>query len=160
MNNQTNKRSSKITLIVTAINAFMALILTLTWFMPVLTVHGDSYSMPGTIDKLSGSDAEAAAIGFWFIVILCTASIAWALIPKRWAAIVGMIYAILPTILCIAQVSDWKSHGLELAFGSIIMVPLAILVFILSIIKLVVLIKAAKQNHMNDIANQTFVTSI
>ena len=149
MNTQTNKTTNKTSIakrIVTLANLCAAILLTVTWFLPVVQTSSRSYTMLKALDKFGGSEGAAAMGGFIFIVILYAIAILWAAIPKKWAAIVGIVYSFIPLAFCIVQISDWKSHSIDLAFGGILMIPLAILVLALSVAKLVCLLKDGKQH--------------
>ena len=146
-----NKIAEKKTGFVSAVTAFLALILTFTWFMPVVKYHSMTFTMLGTLKESSGDNSEVLA-AFIFAIVLCALSIIWAAIPKLWAAIVGVLYSILPMALCIGQVNDWKKH-FDLAIGGSLMKPLSILVVLLSIVKLVVVIMEKKKRQTTPAEN-------
>lgn len=161
MNNQVNnpisnptikpvKKSSKITIIVSAVTAFMALMATVTWFMPVASIGSRAYTMLETLDQLSSSQAEEALIGFWFIVIFFAVNIVWAIVPKMWAAIVGIAYSFFTMIFGIVQVADWAGNNLDLAVGAVFLALFSILLFITSIVKLVFTIMDRKKNRISN----------
>ena len=137
--------------IVTLLYPLSALLLTLCWFLPVAKIFGESYSMLKLLKEAGNGEAKA---GFWFIVILCAVSIVWAVLSKKWAAIAGAIYTILPMIFCIVQVSDWKSKKLDLAVGANLLIPLSILVFVLALAKLLFVIQDGRQAGMNTTAER------
>ena len=139
------KKSKKVSMI----TAILAALATLLWFMPVIKYRSDSYTLLGSFSKLSSSHMKDALLGFWLVVALCAVSVIWAIIPKLWSAIVGTVYSVLPLIFYIAQVSDWNSSGLKLTFAANLMIPVAILVLVLSIARIVCFVgdrkKAVKQ---------------
>ena len=147
------KRNRGLIYAVTAVCTILALLSTLTWFMPTVSVLGESYSMLDTMslaEELGANEAELGQVraGFWAVVIVCAVSVVWAAIPTLWSAIVGPIYALTPMVLCAAQVNDWKQN-FTLAIGGNLMVPLAVLVFAVSIIKLILIIIEEKREKRN-----------
>ena len=155
MNKLTNIFQNKTvtpTLIVSAICAFLAFLTTVSWLMPVVRLGNESYTMMKVLDSYHGSDAGAAAAGFWFVVILCAVSILWAVIPKTWAVVTGVVYSILPMALCLAQLSDWESSNLDLAIGAKLLGPCAVLVFCAFAMRLLVLVIEKKQSKTDSAA--------
>lgn len=140
-----NKIAEKKTGFVSAVTAFLALILTFTWFMPVVSIAGRSFTMLEAM-KHDRSDREAIA-AFTFYVVIFAAAVVWAALPKLWAAIVGTLYSIFPMVLCVVQVNDWSDNRyIDLLLGGHLMRALSILVFLLSIAKLAVVIMEKKRN--------------
>ena len=139
MNTKIDTRKA-VALIVTALAAVLALVGMLLWFLPVAKIYGESYTMLEAM-KASGQDMTGMLV---FIVILYALSVVWAAIPKKWAAVTGMLYGLLPMIIAIAQVSDWRSNKLTLTAGANLMIPVAVCVVVLSLVKLIVLPKKVK----------------
>ena len=137
--------------IVRLVSIIASVLLTLSWFLPVVKMYGHSYTMLKVLDMAGESDATA---GFIFTVVLCLISIIWSAIPKKWAAIVGTVYSLIPMVMCIGQIGSWVSNDIKLAFGAVIMIPLALAVFALSVVKLILSIMAKKQNALNNSAFQ------
>ena len=141
---QIGSKKVKLSRVICLAGVAVVLLLTLAWFLPVVKFAGKSIRFMEVFEEMGSSSSDAQA-GFWMMVVLCAISAIWLLIPKKWAAIVGMIYHLIPMILCFVQVSDWKSHDSSLAIGGALLIPLAIIAFVLCIAKLVVLIKEKKQ---------------
>lgn len=155
MNNQMNTtesnqavkpaaKASKLSLAVTLACLFSAVMMTVSLFLPAVSYGGRTVTL---LDVASGH-SEAVG-GFWIVAVLCALTIPWAAIPKKWAAIVGTIYTLLPMILCIVQVADLAGNGIKLAVGSIFLVLFPILLFVGLIVKLVLLIKDKKRSRVN-----------
>ena len=158
MNTITNKpakKTSPATLIVSGICALLALLLTLVWFTPVVKIFDDSYTYSEILEIAKADENEVAA--FRAVIIISVIMIVWAAIPKLWASIVGVIYMILPAVLDIGQILDWKSKDVDLAFGGNLIIPLAVLTIIAFIVKLVFVIRDRKQDRNNAAAYQPLV---
>ena len=178
MDNQGNKKlrkSSKQTRIVTLLCTGMALLLTLMWFMPLITVtvfgERESFSMLDYLQYLDEFNSKYAheatdnASTMWLCVISCAISIVWALIRKKWASIVGLIYSFFPMFLCIGQVQEWKNLeesmpdfgkllSVKLGFGANLLIPLSIIVTALFIVTIIYISKDKKRNQLDNSATQ------
>ncbi|MCH5324960.1 MAG: hypothetical protein J1E39_07060 [Eubacterium sp.] len=132
------KKTSAATIAVTLIDVFSALMLTVAWFLPVVSFGPLSVSYLDAI-SLSGDDGEMAVI-YWAFIIISAVSILWAAFPKLWAAIVGIIYSFAPIIICLSQVLLWAAEGISLGIGAIFMSLFSVLILVLSIVKLVLTI--------------------
>lgn len=141
------KKSVKRSRLITLICAIAAALLTLTLFLPVVSIHGDSYSLLGAADKMGGSSGDAAAASVWFVIFLCAGSVVWTMIEKKWAAVTGAIYAFLPMILCVGQAADWMSNDIDMTFFGILMLLLPIVVTLLAIARAVLILKEEKENR-------------
>ena len=137
---KTNNKKN-VSLIVCVITAALALLGAILWLLPVAKYHGEGITMAKAM-KLAGADGMASALGV--IVVLYAVSAVWAAIPKKWAAIVGMIYGLLPLVMSIAQVNSWKAARLDLTLCANLMVPVSVCVVVLSLVKLIVLPKTRK----------------
>lgn len=140
-NTSIKKIASVPVLAVTLLTVLSALILIFSVFsLPMVKVLGESLTMK-QIDELPGGEGT-----YSFLLISCAISLIWAIIPTKWASIVGMIYGIFPIILCVGQTIDWSSQRyITVQSGSIMMSVFSVAVFLLSIAKLVVLIMNKKQ---------------
>ena len=132
-------QKSKVTQIIIIVGAIMAGLLTISWFMPVTKIYGMSLTLLDAV-KLTGN--RDGAVGFWFMVILSAASIVWTIIYRKWASIVGAIQTFILMIFCLIQVGDWLSKGFELTAIAMLMGPLSMGIFIVSIVKLYIIIKS------------------
>ena len=139
---KTVKKSSKATLIVTLLNVFAAVMMTISWFLPIASDHGESYSLFNSIYMEPDSDAVAY---FWICAAIYAVSIIWAAIPKMWAAIVATIYVFLPASLCYFIAGMCLLADLNLGVGSVFMVIFSSLLIVLSFVKLVFAIKDKKK---------------
>ena len=142
METETKRNNSTITAVIAAVAA--AVLLVIGWLLPMVKLFGEPVSIFRVADMVGGSNGAAAKAGYVTIVVICAISILWAAIPKKWAAIVGIVYSLIPMGLTIYQLYSWTSNDTELAFGSILAVVMSVAVLILSIVKLVVLINAKK----------------
>lgn len=139
--NNLKKIASVRVLAVTLISVIAALILIISVLrLPMVKVLGESLTMK-QIDEINNGDGT-----FAFLLISCAISLIWAIVPKKWASVVGIIYGIYLMILCVGQTIDWSSQRyVSVQSGSIMMSVFSVAVFLLSIVKLVILIINKKQ---------------
>ena len=128
---------------VSKVCAVLATLTTLMWFLPLVSVFGESLNIFGLVD-FSSSDQAA---GWWITVVLYAVSVIWAVIPEKWSVIVGMIYSLFMTTFSIGQVSEWNSDYLDLAIGGKLLIPLSVFVLIASAMRLNLVLKDAKQGN-------------
>lgn len=144
-----DKKCSRATQIVTLINVIVALAMVISCFLPIMLIDGETYGVFRDINEPDFFEE----IGFIYLLGIVSPNIiaiVWAAIPKKWAAVVGIIYAI-PLILwssfilyVILQVSGFLTGTFVFRTYS------SILLLVLSIIKLIFINidkkKAQKEN--------------
>ena len=155
MNNQTInnvKKISKATLIVTLINVFVAILMTLSWFLPIFSIDGETYGLLDIMaDDMSSFFTDEGGKDFLILIAIYAVTIVWAAFPKMWAGIVGTIYEI-PLILVtslfyyVIHDPDYINPDSGILPGSFnFKFYASILLLILSVVKLVFTIKDKKK---------------
>ena len=136
---------------VKTISVIASILLTLTLFLPMVKLYGEALTMKELFRMIDSS--MESAIGF--VGFLYAITIIWAMIPKKWAAIVGAVNALLPILISFAFIIDCVSESAyRLGFGGFLMALLSILVFVLSVVKLIILLREKRKNRINDDMNQ------
>lgn len=148
--NQNVKKYSRATLIVTLINVAVTLAMVISGFLPFMIIDGEKY---GLLDRIGMPGFFEGEIFLYAIMLLMIGpsaiAIIWAAIPKMWAAVVGIIYA-LPLIfwayVTLISVQETTEAELELLSGGFVFRQyLSILLFVLSIVKLILTIRDKKR---------------
>lgn len=148
--NENVKKYSRATLIATLTNVVVALAMLISGFLPFMIVDGEKYGMLDFIG-IPGFFEEGGPIYFFLITMIGPSAIAiiWAAIPKMWAAVVGIIYA-LPLIFWayVILISMQETIEAELEFlagGFVFRKYFSILLLVLSIVKLIFTIRDKKR---------------
>ena len=142
------KKISARTVIFTIITTVMAIMTVVSWFLPVANFNGKAYTFLEAAE-VSGNAASDAVVGFWSIMVLSFLNIVWSAIPKNWAAITGVVFTGITTLINIAQVGDWVDAKLELSAGPIMLLIFSLLLIAASIVKLVFTAGDKKLNRLN-----------
>lgn len=145
-----DKKCSRATQIVTLINVIVALAMVISCFLPIMLIDGETYGFLSYINEPDFFE-EIGPVYLLGIVSPNIIAIVWAAIPKKWAAVVGIIYAI-PLILwsslilyvILQQVSVFLTGNFAFRTYS------SVLLLVLSTIKLILINidkkKAQKEN--------------
>ena len=142
------QKSSMKTIILSAVTAFLALMMTVSWFLPVVAEGGRSQTILGSLSLLNVVEAnDDPTIGFWTIIVMCASVIVWSVIPKKWSAIVGVVFAGIMASLSGSQIYQWATDGRKLAVGAILMIIFSALTCIAAVIRLIFVIMDRKQNR-------------
>lgn len=146
--NENVKKYSRATLIATLTNVVVALAMLISGFLPFMIVDGEKYGMLDFIG-IPGFFEEGGPIYFFLITMIGPSAIAiiWAAIPKMWAAVVGIIYA-LPLIFYTLLYSPLNPGVVAEDFlmgGFVFRKYCSILLLVLSIVKLILTIRDKKR---------------
>lgn len=125
--------------LVTLLTTLAALLAFVLLFLPVVKALGSTFTF-SQVEKMADTEGIFAMLLVFFGI-----SVIWAVIPKKWAAVVGAIYGLLPALLMISQTLDWKKqdHMSPTAASTFICI-FSVAFIVLSIAKLVILIKNKK----------------
>lgn len=146
--NENVKKYSRATLIATLTNVVVALAMLISGFLPFMIVDGEKYGMLDFIG-IPGFFEEGGPIYFFLITMIGPSAIAiiWAAIPKMWAAVVGIIYA-LPLIFYTLLYSPLNPGVVAEDFlmgGFVFRKYFSILLLVLSVVKLILTIRDKKR---------------
>lgn len=146
--NENVKKYSRATLIVTLINVVITLAMVISGFLPFMIVDGEKYGILDAIGMPGFFEGEIFLSFLWMTMIgPSVIAIIWAAIPKMWAAVVGIIYA-LPLILFNTLLSSWDQVEVTsevLTGGFVFRKYFSILLLVLSIVKLILTVRDKKR---------------
>lgn len=156
------KKSSRAVLGATLAAALMAVVSVVSWFLPLggfLTeyVHGDGSNILSYYSML----APIPRIVLYAYAVIGVLNIVWSAIPKKWAAVAGVISSFLCLAAAVYMVNDCIApifsnafysniSDYALDFGAYLILPCALFTVIWNVVKLICTAAAKKRNRTDN----------
>ena len=149
------KLTKKPVLALSLLTILTVALMIISLFLPAVKVLGESFNY-FELEEVDNSEGL-----FAMVFISCAISLIFPLIQKKWAAIVGAVYAIYPIVLFVGQTIDWCNRDfMSPMFGSLLISFLSIVVLVLNVAKFILLLKTKKQAKAETIITTPPVSTI